>query len=265
MTTLPPRAARASLSRQRLRSAIVAAMPSRVNKSRCCGFRGKNAFKDQKLHAPCASATGGPCHLMTRCRSCLGGNPLFVCLLCWSNVQSSVKSYIQKRARKARPIEDPVLDALCTTDFMSLHAAAIDAKRQGRQPVRAQSRAALLGCWAVGLLGCISSLSPRPRARQGPLGDAVLTRMKSGEGGGYHAWLDWVAGCPLCYNPTFGPPAPVLVAHEKQALAVVLKEQVLRHELGLLNDYGEEILMRVHGASRVAACVGLAGCPGCPG
>ena len=111
-------------------------MPPRTEKRRCCGWRGKTAFKDNQLHAPCAAATGGDCHLMTRCRKCLGGNPLFVCLLCWGKVGSAVNAYISKRARKARPVKDPILDALRTTDFLGLYQSAIEAHQHGTDPVR---------------------------------------------------------------------------------------------------------------------------------
>ena len=65
------------------------------------------------------------------------------------------------------------------------------------------------------------------------------------DGGDYHKWLDWVDGCPLCYNPVFDSPDPVLLASEKQAAAVVQLRRTLCGELSLPDDNGRDVLIKV--------------------
>ena len=73
------------------------------------------------------------CHLFARCRCCkaAGGNPLWVCLACWANIAEAINGYVKEKEGTHRPIKDPVLDALCNTDFQALRAQAIDAKAKG--------------------------------------------------------------------------------------------------------------------------------------
>ena len=100
---------------------------------RKCAFGGANFSKDGKAHNLCDAAKGAGCHLFARCRCCkaAGGNPLWVCLACWANIAEAINGYVKEKEGTHRPIKDPVLDALCNTDFQALRAQAIDAKAKG--------------------------------------------------------------------------------------------------------------------------------------
>ena len=84
------------------------------------------------------------------------------------------------------------------------------------------------------------------RAWQVPLdiGQLALTRVL--EDGKHRPWIDWLSGCPFCYNPTFNappPPAPNPGATAQLLDGFPLTRTFANHRV--LNDYGEYVMRTV--------------------
>ena len=176
--------------------------------TRCCAFRGKHTTRGHLLRAPCHAALGAPVQCFARCKRCVTGGPLWVCLCCWSGIAELFKEIVAGNKGKSTAIVHPVLDALGGVDFSSLSRHSDG------------SAAALKDCTLL------KSFALRPSA-DGP-------------------WWDWQQECcPLCYNPAMPPPRPILPPAARDAAGDIDYQVVLHGTINCLNDYGEERQQRV--------------------
>ena len=69
--------------------------------TRCCAFRGKHATRSHLLRAPCHAALGARVQCFARCKRCVTGGPLWVCLCCWSGIAEVFKELVADNKGKA--------------------------------------------------------------------------------------------------------------------------------------------------------------------